>query len=207
MGNKDFLILFLNAIIPDNFGIRVSLIDEIQEQSQSAPNTPTIQEESSEIERVRRHSLPPPIRSLQYLPTQDDGFYDSEKMIVYDILAVTDQGAFVNIEMQRAGQKFFKDRLLYYTAKLVSKQGFPGKRELAGEEGTSADVVKKKTKITKVTGTQKKSWDYELSPVFSIAICDFKVKSLRRCVTCSKFLFRSTEILFVRGMLYMRTHT
>jgi len=83
------------------------------------------------------------IKDITYLPTEGLGNYKYERTAIFDLLCHSKQGEFI-IEMQLGKQTYFKDRSLYYTSHVIRKQA-----------------------------PRKKYWNYELKPVFIVAILDF----------------------------------
>jgi len=83
------------------------------------------------------------INDITYLPTEGIGNYKYERTAIFDLLCQTNQGEFI-IEMQLGKQTYFKDRSLFYTSHVIRKQA-----------------------------PRKKYWNYELKPVYIVAILDF----------------------------------
>lgn len=73
---------------------------------------------------------------------------DSRKSFI-DILCKDDSGATFIVEMQKASQKFFKERMIFYTSQLISMQAEVGKR-----------------------------WDYHIQKTYSIAFLNFDIRLL-----------------------------
>jgi len=61
------------------------------------------------------------IPNLQYRPTEQDADYSKERGVLFDLYCIDDNGAHFIIEMQQYNQDFFKDRALYYSARLINK--------------------------------------------------------------------------------------
>ncbi len=97
---------------------------------------------------------------------------DAERKVVYDLFCENKYGEKFIVEMQRAKQKYFKDRMLFYSTFSISEQAPKGFFE--DEEGN------------------RKEWDYELKAVYVIALLNFKIplpdKSNGKLVTRSKLL-------------------
>ena len=83
------------------------------------------------------------IVSLAFANNEQHGATQAERRAIFDIHCTDEKGACFIVEMQKAKLKFFKDRALYYST-------FP-LREMA-ETG---------------------DWDFELKPVYCVAILDF----------------------------------
>lgn len=88
------------------------------------------------------------ITDLTYGPTEHAGDYKETKKVFFDFLCTGKQGEQFIIEMQRAEQKNFRDRAVFYTSRLINEQ-LP--------RGSS-------------------HWDVELKEVFLVAILDFNFK-------------------------------
>jgi len=91
-------------------------------------------------EIVREESL---ITEIQYLPPIVRGFTEIERKAVFDILCTNEKGEYFIVEMQRAKQKFFRDRSLFYASLPIQKQAPQG------------------------------IWDFRLKAVYLIAVLDF----------------------------------
>lgn len=62
------------------------------------------------------------IRDLTYAPTEFDGDEIEDRRVVFDLHCIGADGEFFLVEMQQLRQEFFKDRAVYYTSRLISKQ-------------------------------------------------------------------------------------
>ena len=67
------------------------------------------------------------ITDVIYCPTEQLGDWESERSAVYDLLCTNEKGEAFLVEMQRAKQEFFVDRLLFYASFLIRKQAIKGK--------------------------------------------------------------------------------
>ena len=85
------------------------------------------------------------IADLQYLKTDRLGERPEERTTIFDLYCVDPTGKRFMVELQRAKQLHFLDRTLYYATRVIQEQGRTGKQ-----------------------------WQYELYPVYSINILDFK---------------------------------
>jgi predicted transposase/invertase (TIGR01784 family) len=85
------------------------------------------------------------IASLRYLNAEMLGRSANDRKAVYDLHCETTRGEKFIVEIQRAPQKFFKDRTLYYSTFPIQSQAKKGV-----------------------------DWDYELNAVYMIAILDFE---------------------------------
>jgi len=90
------------------------------------------------------------IKDLQYNNSEQLGPTDSYRTVHFDLICTGDNGEQFIIEMQRASQKFYVDRCLFYNARLLIDQ--------APRSG--------------------KDWSYDLKGVFSISILEEQSKQL-----------------------------
>jgi len=60
--------------------------------------------------------------NITYKPTELLGEAESEKKVLFDIYCVTDNGKHFVVEMQRAKQSFFTDRIITYDSRVVSSE-------------------------------------------------------------------------------------
>jgi predicted transposase/invertase (TIGR01784 family) len=84
-----------------------------------------------------------PIAELNFRNAEQLGTESEDRRAVYDIYCQDTQGNYFIVEMQKAYQKFFKDRALYYTTFPIQEQA------------------------------QKGHWSFELKSVFCVGILDF----------------------------------
>ncbi|WP_291725907.1 Rpn family recombination-promoting nuclease/putative transposase [Bernardetia sp.] len=103
--NKDLLIHFLNAVLPDNV--------EISE--------------------------------LTYLKTEHLGHSALDRKVVYDLYCESPDGEKFIVELQKARQKFFKERTIFYSTFPIQEQA------------------------------QQGDWDFELKAVYSVSILNFLI--------------------------------
>jgi predicted transposase/invertase (TIGR01784 family) len=87
---------------------------------------------------------PDKIVDIQYLQTEHLGKTATDRNAIFDIHCITNQQEWFVIEMQIAKQEHFLDRCLFYSSFPIQKQGKKGK------------------------------WDFEMKPLYHIAIMDFK---------------------------------
>jgi predicted transposase/invertase (TIGR01784 family) len=88
-----------------------------------------------------------PVSDLHYMTTERLGKTEVDRKVVFDIYCETESGEKIVVEMQRAYQKHFKDRGIYYSSVLIQEQGQKGKK-----------------------------WKYELKPVYVVGILNFVIK-------------------------------
>lgn len=83
------------------------------------------------------------IVDLTYLNNEHLGSLDIDRRAVFDVYCENDRGQKFIVEMQKAGQKFFKDRSVFYSTFPIREQA------------------------------QQGSWNYELKAVYTIGILNF----------------------------------
>lgn len=83
------------------------------------------------------------IKTLTYLKNEHLGRSEAERRAVYDLYCENERGEKFIVEIQKSKQKFFKDRVLYYSTFPIVEQGKAG------------------------------DWDFELKAVYTVAILDF----------------------------------
>ena len=98
------------------------------------------------------------IVSVKYDNPERNELDPRSKRIIYDIHCTTSSGHRFIVEMQRANQRNFLKRMLYYVSRLVTDQV----RRIREENKESEDAVKKS--------------EYEYMPVVGVFICDFEIK-------------------------------
>ncbi|MDR3188558.1 MAG: Rpn family recombination-promoting nuclease/putative transposase, partial [Prevotellaceae bacterium] len=85
------------------------------------------------------------ITDVSYWPTEQLGDWESERKAVYDLLCTNAKGESFLVEMQRARQEFFMDRLLFYSSFLIRNQAPKGK------------------------------WNFQLKAVFVVSLLNFRL--------------------------------
>jgi predicted transposase/invertase (TIGR01784 family) len=83
------------------------------------------------------------ITQLTFLKTEQLGNAEPDRKAVFDLYCQNDKGEKFIVELQKAKQKYFKDRSIYYATFAIQEQA------------------------------QKGEWDYELQGVYTISILDF----------------------------------
>ena len=84
------------------------------------------------------------IKNLTYKKTNHLGTSTLDRSVVFDLYCENEKGEKFIVEMQKAKQKFFKDRTLFYSTFPIQEQAPKGKE-----------------------------WDYQLKAVFAVAVLDF----------------------------------
>ncbi len=85
------------------------------------------------------------IRELTYLETEQLGGTQFDRKAIFDLYCENDKGEKFIVELQRAKQKFFKDRTIFYSTFPLREQAMPN------------------------------DWDFRLRSVYTIAILDFEL--------------------------------
>jgi predicted transposase/invertase (TIGR01784 family) len=85
------------------------------------------------------------IIDIQYLPPEQWGYFESERKAIFDIFCRNEKGEYFIVEMQRARQKHFCDRSIFYASLPIRKQAPRG------------------------------VWDFELKAVYLVAVLDFVI--------------------------------
>ena len=83
------------------------------------------------------------ITDIQYLVSEQWGYFETERKAVFDIFCKTEKGEYFIVEMQNARQVFFRDRSIFYASLPIQKQAPKG------------------------------IWDFRLKAVYLVAILDF----------------------------------
>jgi predicted transposase/invertase (TIGR01784 family) len=84
------------------------------------------------------------IMDLRYENPEKLGFSKDERKAVYDLICITGKDEHIIVEIQSAPQVYFKDRTVWYVARLINSLSEKGKE-----------------------------WNYELPKIYSINILDF----------------------------------
>lgn len=101
----------------------------------------------NELIPVKKHT----IVDLTYLKNEHLSNHEDDRRAVYDLYCENEKGEKFIVEIQRAKQKFFKDRSIYYSTFPIQEQAKTGNK-----------------------------WDFELKAVYSIAIMDFTFEDGRK---------------------------
>lgn len=60
------------------------------------------------------------IKNLWYTLTEEDGESEDQRRVIFDIRCIGEDGEQFIIEMQKIAQNFFKDRMVFYTSRVIS---------------------------------------------------------------------------------------
>ena len=66
------------------------------------------------------------ITDLKFLDKEQPAIYDGDRSPIYDVLCETENGEKIIVEMQNREHPNFKERMLYYTAEAIVRQGEKG---------------------------------------------------------------------------------
>ena len=77
-----------------------------------------------------------PIESVEFLDKERPAESVRERGVIYDLRCATQDGKEFIVEMQKCGQRFFGDRMLYYMSRSISEQG--RKARQASKAGTTS---------------------------------------------------------------------
>lgn len=59
------------------------------------------------------------IRDLEYRPTERNGVQDNNRKVIFDLYCTSDDDSHFIIEMQQLSQDFIRDRMVYYSSRLI----------------------------------------------------------------------------------------
>ncbi|MDR1887158.1 MAG: Rpn family recombination-promoting nuclease/putative transposase [Prevotellaceae bacterium] len=97
------------------------------------------------------------ITDIEYIPQERLGDREEDRKVVYDLYCRNKKGEQFIVEMQKASQKNFSDRALFYATYPIREQAPKGKMKAENKTG----------------GTESKPWNYALNKVYFIAILNF----------------------------------
>ncbi|MEZ4884171.1 MAG: Rpn family recombination-promoting nuclease/putative transposase [Chitinophagales bacterium] len=101
----------------------------------------------NELIPVEKHT----IVDLTYLRNEHLSNHEDDRRAVYDLYCENEKGEKFIVEIQRAKQKFFRDRSIYYSTFPIQEQAKTGNK-----------------------------WDFELKAVYTVAIMDFTFEDGRK---------------------------
>ncbi len=104
----------------------------------------------------------PLIVDLEFRNLEKLGLTLGDRKTIFDIYCTDEEGNHIIVELQRAKQTYFKDRMIYYSTFPIQEQGIKGMYY----NGNSFEKDGKEKKV---------GWDYKLKAVYSIGILDFKL--------------------------------
>ncbi len=99
------------------------------------------------------------IADLTYKKNDHLGESGIDRNVIFDLYCENEKGEKFIVELQKAKQSFFKDRMVYYSSFSVQEQNQKGKK-------------------TDTSG-KLKDWNYELKAIYVIGILDFIIDELQ----------------------------
>jgi len=84
------------------------------------------------------------IKEISYLPAENLPISQGDRKAIFDIYCTNEKGEKFIVELQKTKQKYFKDRILYYSTFPIQEQAVVGQ-----------------------------DWDFKLKNVYTVAILDF----------------------------------
>ena len=110
-----------------------------------------------------------------------------DRKVVYDLFCENEKGEKFIVEMQQAKQKFFKDRMLFYST-------FPIK-----EQAPKGMIIEE--------GGKKVAWNYELKAVYVIAVLNFlppvEIETEGKVISRNKLLDVETHSVFYDKLTFI----
>ena len=100
------------------------------------------------------------IKSVTFKDKEIPGFFVDDKKTVFDLYCTTDKKETFVVEMQLHGQKYFTDRVLFYSTYPLREQVVTPLEE---------EQIRKKERKVRKRGT------YRLKPVYMVSILDFEL--------------------------------
>ena len=94
------------------------------------------------------------IEQVQFINIEKQNEIKDGRGLRYDIRCLTSTGHHFIVEMQKAEQHHFTERCIYYLSRDISDQGYKG------------------------TNENEDNWDFSLTPVVGLFICNFSVREL-----------------------------
>jgi len=117
------------------------------------------------------------IKKLEYGNPEKQGRVIKDRRAVYDLYCTTGKGERIIIEMQKVPQTHYSDRSLYYASFPIQEQG-----------------------------VKRKVWDFELTPVISVNIVDFRLEEERetdKYTSYIKLMDVETKEVFYDKLLFV----
>lgn len=105
-------------------------------------------------------------KDVTFIPTYHLGESSADRQAVFDLSCQCKNGSTFIVEMQRARQRHFRERALFYTSYPIMEQG-----RLAREQYESEKVELQHKGLP----VPEFKWDYHLSPVIMVSILNFSL--------------------------------
>jgi len=113
------------------------------------------------------------IADISFLPQEQIPSAEDERLGIYDLYCVDEEGTRFIVEMQRASQIYFKDRSIYYSTFPVAQQA------------------------------QRGDWDYQLNAVYCIGILNFNLVEDKRYIRTAKICDIETNEVFYDKLTFV----
>lgn len=156
--NVDVLKDFLNAILTE-CSVQIAEIAESKLYTLPASAPPSF------VTLAADRVAPSGALSPSDCPSPNSAF-PRDKSIIYDIVALTSDGRYINVKMQ-SYQRFYFHHALYYTSKLVSRQEHPSDNPNNAKVHRFFDKTSKQVRMP---------WNWELRNVYHIGILGFDME-------------------------------
>ncbi len=108
------------------------------------------------------------VQDLTYKNTEFSGQNEEDRKVIIDLLCVNEKGEHFIIEVQRAKQKYFKKRILFYASRLIQDQGI-----------------------------KDKDWNYDFKGVYTIAILEFSISDNEQIINTYRILNETTHQIYL----------
>jgi predicted transposase/invertase (TIGR01784 family) len=103
------------------------------------------------------------IVDLEFKNLEKLGLSKRDRKTIFDIYCIDEDGKHILVELQRANQTYFKDRMVYYSSILIQEQGLRGSYY-------DGKALNRDGELRKV------GWNYRLDAVYCIGILNFEFK-------------------------------
>jgi len=128
------------------------------------------------------------IINLKYLKTEHIGHSAIDRKVVYDVYCENQKGEKFIVELQKARQKYFKERTIFYSTFPIQEQAIQG------------------------------DWNFNLKAIYTVSILDFliddnsysakkqKIKEDKSVKTVAKLMDIETNEIFYNKLTYVQIH-
>ncbi len=96
------------------------------------------------------------IVDLEFKNLEKLGLNIIDRKAIFDIYCLDESGNHIIVELQKAKQNWFKDRMVYYSSFPIQEQGIKG------------------AYFDEKEGNERKSWNFKLKAVYCVGILDFE---------------------------------
>ncbi len=104
------------------------------------------------------------IVDLEFRNLEKLGLNLTDRKLIYDIYCTDEKGNHIIVELQKAKQNYFKDRMVYYSSFLIQEQGVQElyyDPERPGKNKNGNDIMR--------------NWNYKLKAIYCVGILDFEL--------------------------------